>query len=254
METTDKAPPQNLYFEQAKVLHLWYCRFLIGTMIYSTVLPLLLADYSKFFQVIDFLLVLKVFGLEYFYRRLQRKGEVIRRSILMDDSFGTKLYDLDAAGFYDNATTSAGVKKLLANVHQSAFYTAEISKKMLQKSFVLMIIWFAIVIIALFWGSPLSLGALKIWLSYMVVGRFLDIMHLSAESAKICRQATKIWAVRLETGEAQNFISGALSVNVLYETVLSESRILLDTKVKKQLDQQLEAGWADIRDRYELAG
>lgn len=62
-----------------------------------------------------------VFGFEIAYRSYQRKGEEIRRNILMDDSFGTRYFQLPAEGYYDNEGTESGVRKLLANIHQSAF-------------------------------------------------------------------------------------------------------------------------------------
>lgn len=181
---------------------------------------------------------------------------MILRSVLVDNSFNVKLSGFEITGFYDNEATKEGIKKLFANIHQSALYTSEISTKMLHISSWILAIGFIVVVTSLFLGfgnSLFSLLVLKIWLSYVVVGHYLELKHLSEKSNYICHEAKRIWAYRLENGENGTFIADALAVSLLYETTLSESEILLSTKIKNKYNDQLEEQWIETQHRYELA-
>jgi|LSQX01.1.fsa_nt_gb hypothetical protein len=254
-DTGRKTPPQHSDFEIANKLHSGYCIFLVLAMLYSMVPKTWLSGLHGASAGLDILFAVMVFGFEIAYRSYQRKGEEIRRNILMDDSFGTRYFQLPAEGYYDNEGTESGVRKLLANIHQSAFYTSAISREMLRPRRIITVIWLLSAVLMLALGrndSPVSLGALKLLLSYVIVGQYLALKHVHTESEKVCKDATSAWIYREEAGENDNFLSLALRTVMLYETAIAESRVLLDTRIKNRLNRRLETSWHDLRTRYKM--
>ena len=250
-----KSPPQHSDFEIANKLHSGYCIFLVVAMFYSMVPETWLSDLHGASAGLDILFAVMVFGFEMAYRNYQRRGEEIRRNILMDDSFGTRYSQLPAEGYYDNEGTESGVRKLLANTHQSAFYTSAISREMLRPRRIFTGIWLSAVVLMLAFGlndSPASLGALKLLLSYVIIGQYLALKHVHTESEKVCKDATSAWIYREEAGENDNFLSLALRTVMFYETAIAESGVLLDTRTKNRLNSRLETRWHDLRTRYNM--
>lgn len=257
--TVREEPPQNESFVKAGRLHSAYCAVLPLTMVYSVVMStpwqLRIAALVSSSAVIDILLALVVTVLDILYHNFRRDGERIRRSALIDDAFGTRLFVSSADGYYDTDGVDGGVGKLLANVHQSSLYTREITRQMLRRSYCVVVIWsltWIILNVTGFGHSPVSTVALKIWLSYVVLGRCLNLRHLYSESESVVNTAAEIWADRLAHGEDTNFVARALSVILRYETAISESGIALNSKIKSSLDDRPEQEWSEIRQRYQI--
>lgn len=178
------------------------------------------------------------------------RAEDKRRQELLSNSFGVTLTHEQTIGYYNNDQTSP-IKRLAASVMESAFFTREISRKMLAgqrgKTGGYLAVYF---IAALNRSTDLEFLAVAAQALFggEVIARWLSMEWLRIRSEQAFDNLNRLFASRLAFTQtvAQ---SEALDLFTFYETTKSTAAILLSSTLFHKHNPKLTQEWEQIRNR-----
>lgn len=178
------------------------------------------------------------------------RAEDNRRRQLLSDSFGVALSHEKTVGYYNNDQTNP-IKRLAASVMESAFFTSEVSRRMLFEQRVKTIGYAAIYLIAtLYRFTDLELLAVAAQALFggEIVARWLRMEWLCSRSERVFDNLNRLFTRRpaFTQTAAQ---SEALDLFAFYETTKSTAAIVLSSKLFHRLNPQLTQDWEQIRSR-----
>lgn len=186
-----------------------------------------------------------------------KKAEMTRRDGLIDDSFGTKYADISSKGYYDTEEVKLGTNKLLSNIHENSFFSSKIIEQMLRDQEPKMIVSVIIIIIVMLLnvsGTKFVVALLDIFLSLEYVHNFFALKSLEKDCLDVQEKCKDIWE---QYEDAKNNFSVELTGKVIhalmkYETSLSYTSIMLDTKAFNKIKSKTELDWKKIKERYQM--
>ena len=248
--------PHAEYLNKAeKVSKIWMFSF-FGSMLFSIVKDINLNSDSNIVIITSILLIVFLYSTDKYIQYLKDTGEGIRRKGLLDNSFGTKFYTDESKGYYNNTDMNNDTEKLLANVHESAFYTQEILKSMLFKQVIFVVLWVSLLVVLSTIGLnnfSFSLNILDFFLSYVLIDKLLEMFSLKRVAEKTTDEACSYWS-RKESDYMYNekSIAEILNITLDYETSISSVKFILNSKIKDRLNDALTKRWGEIRKRYNI--
>jgi len=205
-------------------------------------------------QVTLIVLVILFFVQGQFQRlHLFPRAEDRRRQQLLSDSFGVTLTHEQTDGYYNNEQTHP-IKRLAANVMESAFFTREISKMMLPVQRATSIGYIVIYLIAALNRST-DLGFLAIAAQALfggeVLGRWLRLEWLHRRSEQAFDNFNRLFTARppFTKPRAQ---SEALDLFSFYETTKATAAMLVSSRLFHKHNAKLTQQWEQIRSRLGL--
>lgn len=212
------------------------------------------ASYSLAADIIQIALI--VFALLFFVQgQIQNlylfpRAEDKRRQNLLSDSFGVTLTHEETVGYYNNDQTNP-IKRLAASVMESAFFTKDISRKMLSAQRAKTIGYIAVYLVATLNRST-SLEFLAIAAQALfggeIIARWLRMEWLRIRSEQAFDNFNRLFAGRPTFTRAVTQ-SEALDLFTFYETTKSRAAILLSPKLFQKNNPDLTQEWEQIRKR-----
>lgn len=255
MNRNDKAPHSSFFDRAYFVSRIWIF-LLCGSIAFSLIKDVdgMITDTIDI--TISVILITLIYFLNKYFIKLKSDEELIKRSHLLDDSFGTKFSIEESNGYYDNKEMNLGIEKLLANVHESAYYTRNIVGEMFKRQIFIVIIWlFFILVFAVigFKNIPFSIDLFDVFLSYVFIDKALDMYNLKKVSIQIVEDSCQYWGERDVDSQLDNkSIAKIIKIIINYETTLNSIEFILSSKVKNKLNEKLEEEWKSICKRYDI--
>jgi ABC-type multidrug transport system fused ATPase/permease subunit len=250
--------PQDKCFKAAKK---WYCAYLISMIcgfivsaLNSGLIECLFDHASKLspeaINICSYLLIISAFILSNMYNSAYLKAEEVRRSVFLDNTYGTKLVPDISEHYYDTEEIKEGTGKLLANLHQSALYTSRIAGKMRWLQVIIVIIPLIFLLTFAYSGfknSPLSILVLEIFLSTVLLYRLVALGSLAQATTVIEQQVCQLWEQK-----GSKKLPQVLNLLLKYDTELASDKIILNQWIKKTLNAELEREWQKRKERYSI--
>lgn len=250
-----KIVPQSTNFNRANFLYsIWFILFVVSTF-YSIITNFILINpaldmYLTTITAIFLFIIFKV------YVKQKSSGENTRRKVLIDNSFDTKLNMEESKGYYDNEKMKFGAEKLLANIHQSSLYTLRIVEKMFNRQLIFICIFILLVFIVPILGMtnvPFTLDILNFFLSYILIDRTYEQYKLKKVSRETMENACQYWDDKVESNEtSEKKIAKILNVCFTYEVTIESVNVILNSKVKKEIENQISKEWEKMKLRYDI--
>lgn len=183
-------------------------------------------------------------------------GHRLREIGLIDNSFNEKrIPNYNSEQYYTNGSISTEEIKLLANIHENAFFTSHITEKMSVPYYIFSVVSF------LFFMSKLFMSGMddysSILLSFIVSSSFFDrvirLNSLKKSSKDVYDKANEICNFYEKTPAKTNILlPKILELLLLYENAVFESKIILSDRVFEKVNDSLSMEWQGIRDGYSI--
>lgn len=252
--------PQKDTFDEALCLNKISSIFTKLYLVLSFLIPLAtyISCFNKYVSTITFyggivailLMALKE-GSYYFFLRKYWNAEKIRRMGFIENSFGIRLFAKESIGYYDNEKAKYGIKKMLANLHESVYFTNHIMKamepKMIKRVFVIIC---AILVLILGCHSRQylvtvlgTINLFDIYIEYRSLNKLID------ETDSILLHCAKLWDHWLKY-ENNEQLGEVIHIYNWYETTLANCRIIPDEKIYNQNKKRLSEEWEKIKDSF----
>lgn len=253
--------PQKNAFDVAARYHTWLTRFALYACFFSITSTVLsfFAFYSyfeNFVAVISVIALLVISFLQVRFRSTYRDAEKIRRDSLIDSSFGTKIAEVEAEGYYANTDINTGFRKLLSAIHESSSLSLEIIEAMARKQEAFTLIGCAVVIIACAASSlqsTLFLAILNGFLSLNMISDYLELRYLRTEIRTVCDNCKHICEDHCSTH--RNSLTTVQQAHVIreclrYENALAYASLMFSDKEYAKLNPSHEKKWDEVKKRY----
>lgn len=248
--------PQHKYFKICETLALMQDVVSIITFIiaiiqsYASILPSIM--YLIFSVLILFIDII----IEYYYGNNFDEGHYIREATLLDNSFDEKrVPNYNSDSYFNNQSINPGEIKLLADIHENALFTSEITEKMVNRYRWCSITAFLLcVCIVLSRGMDDYTSAL---MNFIITASFfkrgLKIRSLMKNSKNVYDAANRICSdYEKNPIDISTLHFKIIELALKYENSLFESKVILDGKVFRKLNKQLSDEWEETKNSYKL--
>ena len=176
-------------------------------------------------------------------------AEFERKNDFIDNSLDTKLSDENSEGYFTNEEIDKGIIKLGVNCFENSYFTKSISKIMLRKqSIYLVIIAVVTLLLITFSENQLIVDFLLLALPYSIGLNTYKIYRLNKNTKSVTDVFKKIFSSTKENKMEFLIIDNVIN----YEKALSEGGILLNTKIFKQKNKELSQKWDEIKGKYQI--
>lgn len=257
-----KAPQKGL-FDQALCEYKKYQAILIVSFVVAIAESLLRSLSSpetivyfiaQFFGFASVVLAICIFVEERNYANKFSEAENERRCSMLDNALGSKYARTESSNYYDTDQIDKGIKKVLANLHESCIYTSAEAKYMEKRQCWIAGVGIAIMLICAYIGLKniaFSSLILEFFLSYIIVGRCLDVRSIAISAEQIEKDACQIW-VDIENGIEKNLEAKVFNLLLRYETALASAQIILSDAAYKACGQTCLDEWHEKVKRYHI--
>lgn len=187
---------------------------------------------------------------DYFFDRANDSRIVF----LLDKSFNESLNPYPNNDYYDNDDIQPSLIKLLANTHESSFFTYNISKKMNKMYFGVIIIVLLIIIISIFSTgiNNFSSTIISLVLSGSLINRGLALGML-AHTAKLLYNQCNDLCNDFNSISNSNFgTRKVLDIIIRYESLLRDTKIVLSNNIYENEKEHLTRQWTEIKNEFNI--
>lgn len=130
--------PQDKYMKASKKCVTAQDSFGFINLILAVIQSVTLVIPGKIFLTITGIVLVMEYIASYLSAMYFDKGHVIREKGLLDNSFGERrIPNYDSEAYYNNGSVIDGYIKLMANIHENALFTFNISSRMSKPYFIL---------------------------------------------------------------------------------------------------------------------
>lgn len=251
-----KNNPQNKYMQISKMFASVQDLLGVITLLLATVQCLTFIIPGKAFLTISGIVLIMEFLASYFSSINFDKGHSIREVALLDNSFSEKrIPNYDSETYYNNGSIRDGYIKLLANIHENALFTSNISSKMYTPYFALSGIVFVLFLIKLFMSGMDDYSSLL--LSFIVSSSFFNraikINSLKKATEDVLDKANELCNLYEKNSIEINILfPKIIELVLMYENTIFESKIILSERIFKKSNTKLSEEWNKIRDGYSI--
>ena len=257
--------PQKKDFEKAKKCagRNKYLKFFIIFLSLTTIVLSYFNIKVEWFNNINcfflFILMSLHFLNKWRYVKLYRRAEMTRRKGFLDKAFGTKLSNMESEGYYDTDDVPIGYRRFLANLHENCFYSNRISEKMCGKSrkkLIVLLILFSYIVLINLLEIQIIVAFINAIMVTDIIWEYLSLENFYKETAAVLEECENIWQNYKE--KYHNPDNGTMAViikaYVHYETILAYESVMLDSKIYKEMNAELEIEWENLKKRYCING
>lgn len=178
------------------------------------------------------------------------RAEFARKNDFIDNSLKTNLSEKNSEGYYTNEEISKGIIKLGVNCFENVFFTKTISQKMLKRQyFYFGIVVFFILSIIIFFDNPIIIEVLMLALPYSISLETYKLYKLQRNTNSVFSNFKNIFSSAKKSKREFLIIDNTIN----YEKSLSESGILLDSKIFNNLNENLSEEWTNIKVKYKIS-
>lgn len=209
-------------------------------------------------NILSILSIIILSVLKYITAYYQEKGESNRRNDFIDNSFGTKLSLDSSIGYYDNDEINNGLYKALVNLFENSYFSLQVTNVMKNKIIIKNVILLIILSISCIYGlsnSSLGLPLLQLFLSKYFIEDLIVLFNYNSKVETIFDNVKSIFDEGLfdKPDISSNIINGkVIKILIDYETNISNSKLLLDSKIFNQLNDELTSKWSAIKNKYSI--
>lgn len=193
--------------------------------------------------------------LDYVIRHYGTLAEDLRRQDFFDNSFGTNYNHEPSKNYYDTDELDNSLYKMITNTFESALFSAEISKRMKNRTLVKNLL-FSVVIIGIaiygFSRTSYALPMLQLFLSKDFIVELIDINVYHSRVCKIFNDIKRLFDNNLvnTSDSIDGHTPEIIKLYMEYETNISDMKVALDSKIYSKLNGQLTAKWEDMKTKY----
>lgn len=248
--------PQDKYMKASKKCVIIQDSFSFISLMLAVIQGVTLVIPGKIFLTITGIILVMEYIASYLSAMYFDKGHVIREIGLLDNSFNEKrIPNYDSEVYYNNGSVIDGYIKLMANIHENALFTSNISSRMSKPYFILSGIVFVVFFIKLFLYGMDDYSS--VLLSFIVSSGFFDraikINSLKNSTEEVFEKANELCNLyEKNPTEIDNLLPKILELILLYENAIFESKIILNEKIFKKLNDSLSMEWNEIRNSYSI--
>lgn len=248
--------PQDKYMKASKKCVTAQDSFGFISLMIAVIQSVTLVIPGKIFLTITGVVLVMEYIASYLSVMYFDKGHVIRETGLLDNSFDERrIPNYDSEVYYNNGSVINGYIKLMANIHENALFTSNISSKMSKSYFVLSGIVFVFFLIKLFLCGMDDYSS--VLLSFIVSSSFFDraikINSLKNATEGVFEKANELCNLyEKNPTEINILLPRILELILLYENAIFESKIILNEKIFRKLNDSLSMEWNEIRDSYSI--
>lgn len=262
-KTMEVKAPQKGLFDQALAAYKNYRALLVFSFIVAIVESLLTSCSSQgtivyyAAQILGFISVVLAIAIFIEERRYAQKfsdAENERRCSMLDNALGSKYARTESSNYYDTNQVDKGIKKVLANLHESCIYTTAEAQYMGKGQCRVMVCGIGVLLICAYIGLKnitFSSLILDFFLSCIIIGRYLDIKSISTGTEQIEKDACQMW-VEIENGDDNNLEAKVFNLLLRYETTLASTQIILSDAAYKACGQACLDEWNEKVQRYNI--
>lgn len=248
--------PQDKYMKASKKCVMIQDFFSFISLMLAVIQGVTLVIPGKIFLTITGIILIMEYIASYLSAMYFDKGHVIREIGLLDNSFNERrIPNYDSEMYYNNGSVIDGYIKLMANIHENALFTSNISSRMSKPYFILSGIVFVVFFIKLFLCGMDDYSS--VLLSFIVSSSFFDraikINSLKNATEEVFEKANELCNLyEKKPTEINILLPRILDLILLYENAIFESKIILNEKIFKKLNDSLSIEWNEIRDSYSI--
>ncbi|MDO5690687.1 MAG: hypothetical protein Q4G61_10590 [Tissierellia bacterium] len=246
--------PQDSDFSNARKLEYSELTLYILSYLYSLYQICTNSISDKMFLLCSGLFLLAIFLVGEIKEKLFDSATDVRRTFLIDNAYGTKKQPHSNKEFYDNKDIESGLKRILANTHESSFFTSTITKKMLPSYVLSSVVLCGITVIFLFWNGLDEVSALllNMILSGGFVKRTVSLYQLNRSTSQIFSEFNSLASDFENNPDFSKFESRVIDLVIRYETYVCSDRVSLSNKIYRENNVLLTKEWEQHKDYYLL--
>lgn len=252
--------PQKPYFDKAQDASKAETALAIAAGVFAilaTILDgvLLSTWWGTFAMTITILLSLGVCIARGVYACALHEAETERRRGFTDNAFDVKLSKTKSERYYDTDDMVFGVKKALANVHQSCLSTIRISELMLKRVIPGIVITAVVLIVCAVIGFQriiIVAPVFNVLVSVLMLRSAFDTILLHREMVNIEVAIRSLWQAYSVQDDDSTFVANAFFLVIRYECAITRASTILDGKIYSDTRLELLREWEQIRTRYNI--
>lgn len=247
-----KYSPQTNYFDKVKFWNKAY-----NYTFWIIFLLSIIFAFGSFNQITEYLSILALFILnilKFIANHFHENGEFERRKDMIDNSLGSMYIHDSSVEYYDNDEITTGYLKLLMNLFENSYFSYEISKRMKDKILIRNLLLSIIIIGFSIYGfskSDIALPILQLLFSQYFLIELINITKYNSRAKKCFDRIKELLSNNEITKEnASEFKASIISILINYETNISSTKLMLDSKIFNELNEQLTQDWETIKNKY----
>lgn len=252
---TKQVPHANLYETVTKLSNALN-RLLISSTIISIAIIILNnfnfetnPNISLWLSRLLALITFAFFILEIIRSQTFHRAELQRKNDFMDNSLKTKLADANSNEYYTNDDISNGIYKMGVNCFENSFFTKNISSKMLTKQITYTIgIWVVLWSVILTAPNNVFVEVVLLALPFSVANDLRKLYRLNQNVEMVFTNFKKIFSTTKKSKRGSLIIDNVIS----YEKSISYSSIPLNSKIFKELNDELSVKWNKIKKQHDI--
>ena len=179
-------------------------------------------------------------------------AEAMRRKSALESAFNIDMTGLQTDGYYNN-TLSPSIDKFIVNIYESAYFSYNISKKMLLKESakaIIAIIIFVVACLEIQNGEIVLLIAQTVFSGQYIVA-FLALIFYNFRVDRLCG---KFYEILVSTGVVnQKQQTCLLAAAIEYEAIKAHYRVRLSSKVYNKNNVYWSRKWAEIEEKIRIS-
>ncbi|RYC72050.1 hypothetical protein [Spirosoma sordidisoli] len=252
------------HYEDFKSLETWR-KFALSLFYMNTLLPILILvipntdNYSIFRNiviVVTFISLILYSILDVYIEYFIVPGvEEKRKADFLDNAFGTHILSRNSVDYYTNDNIGIGIYKAAVNLFENSLFTFRVSKAMLPKKIIPLVLVLAVVIILAIFGwkdQPIALPALQLLFSTVVAVDFIKYIILHNKSKAIYEGWNNLFRTTNINEDHVSQIPEIMRYWLIYESMLSRLQVPLDVPVFQSLNEELSLEWEEIKSNLHI--
>jgi hypothetical protein len=179
------------------------------------------------------------------------RAEDSRRKDLFTDAFDVPLTANPSEEYY-NSSQPPGLRRMLASVMESSFFTAKITGTMLTWQRTKILVYFGLWIVAVM-NRAADIGTLAIIVqalfSEQIFSKHIRLEWLQRRSEAIYSKAHSLF---LQKSSTKHFMACSLEILCEYETAKASASIVLSSRIFNRDNPEITAQWDAVRSKLSL--
>lgn len=249
-KTMNKKVPHKINYDITGLISNYqFYLIIIGTILsFSTIFNL--QDYIKsYVEIIICIVSIIYFIFEIIFNNFFIRAEQNRINDLIDNSLNSQLADENSENYYTNEEVKQSVYKLGVNGFENAFFTKNISRKMIKKQLPFFIAVILIYLISIFFvEKKILVIVFQLLLPLYVIKDFIQLNSFNSKVETVYDCYKKVFTSTKKADREPIIINNIIS----YEKLLSSYSIQLDSKIFNKMNDKLSIEWKELKIKYKL--
>lgn len=202
-------------------------------------------SFMNCFLIIIYALLIFLSDIKFF------NASVHRRNDLIDNSFNTTFGEERSISYYTNDTIEFGIYKLATNCFENSFFSYHLANEMLLSVWLRNLLFMILFLIfSLLGNSNVVVLLIQLTLPLLLLQNALKHTLFVMRIRNVYNNYRKLFNDFKSSTNSENKRDDIILNLLDYETLISNSSILLSSKLYNKLNPSLSSKWSKIKDEY----